>query len=743
MTNSAVSVSLSRNRRIAFLIIAALLIPALLLAVLEGVLRLVKFGYKTDFFLERVETDQTVLIQNDNFGWQFSPSTLARNPSPIRFPKEKEPGTTRIFLFGESAALGDPKPAFGMARFLQILLEERYPGQKFEVIPAAMTAINSHALLAIARQCANLDGDYWIIYAGNNEMAGPFGANPLSGPASPSGRMVRTTLALRRTKIGQLLEAALEKVSGKSTSQSWEGLKMFVEHQIPPGDPRKERICDNFQENLRGIVALASRSGARSLLCTVASNLKDSGPFASMQSHALTGEQSTKWSELFAKGKELEQTNDLGLAIEAFSEAAAIDDGFAELQFRLASCLAKLENATNSAVAFKKARDLDALPFRTDSWMNQIIRKVASSSRGAEYLDLEEILSNQSSEGVPGEETFFDHVHFNFSGNYRAARAIAEKLEEMFPPALQEKRSVSWAASQVCEQRLALTAWNRRAACEQMLQRLAEAPFTNRVNHQASLEALARVIIDLRTQTTPAAATQARRIYEEAIRGRANDFRLRENFAEFLESIGQAAEAAAQWQSVAAILPHHYGAYFQAGRILSQAKQFDGAEVNLRKARELRPFFPEAQIELGLLRYRQGRPIEALAEYAEAFKSRPQDVRLILHMADALAAQGRRAEATEALREAIRLKPDFWEPRYLLGIELASQEKIAEALEEFQAVVRLRPDYPQAHFNLAVALAKQGQLAAAAAEFEQTLHLDPQHKAARAYLDQLQRAVAK
>jgi Flp pilus assembly protein TadD len=116
----------------------------------------------------------------------------------------------------------------------------------------------------------------------------------------------------------------------------------------------------------------------------------------------------------------------------------------------------------------------------------------------------------------------------------------------------------------------------------------------------------------------------------------------------------------------------------------------------------------------------------------------PRDVRLLLHMADALAAQGQRAESIERLREAIRLRPDFWEPRYLLGVELTQQDKISEALEEFKAVVRLRPDYAPAHFNLAVALAKQGQLADAARQFGETVRLDPDHQAARKYLEQLQ-----
>ena len=39
----------------------------------------------------------------------------------------KKDHTIRIFVLGESAAMGDPEPAFGMPEILRVLLESRYP----------------------------------------------------------------------------------------------------------------------------------------------------------------------------------------------------------------------------------------------------------------------------------------------------------------------------------------------------------------------------------------------------------------------------------------------------------------------------------------------------------------------------------------------------------------------------------------------------------------------------------------
>ena len=173
--------ALTPRRRWLFHLLALIIPSLLLLGATEAALRVSHYGYDTHIFLPRLIHGQRVLIENDQFALRFFPPNLARTPEPLVMPAQKPVGTFRIFILGGSAALGDPEPAFGAGRYLQVLLRERYPSEKFEVINVAMTAINSHSVLPIARECARHQGDLWLVYMGNNEMVGPFGAVTVFG----------------------------------------------------------------------------------------------------------------------------------------------------------------------------------------------------------------------------------------------------------------------------------------------------------------------------------------------------------------------------------------------------------------------------------------------------------------------------------------------------------------------------------------------------------------------------------
>lgn len=178
-------------------------VPALLLGLAEGVLRLAGYGQPTSFFVESPHHDAGALIENDKFAWRFLPSTLARASQPTFLHRKKTPGTVRVFVFGESAAEGDPEPAFGLPRLLEALLEGRFSGRDFEVVNAAVTAINSHAILPIARDCAGLDGDFWAVYIGHNEVMGPFGAGTVFGQKTPPLTALPLGLGLKRFRFEQ------------------------------------------------------------------------------------------------------------------------------------------------------------------------------------------------------------------------------------------------------------------------------------------------------------------------------------------------------------------------------------------------------------------------------------------------------------------------------------------------------------------------------------------------------------
>ena len=189
-------------------LLLAVVAPLLLFGLLELGLRLFGFGYPTAFLLPETRDGREVFVQNNQFGWRFFGPQLARLPWPLIIARTRSHDTVRVFVLGESAAKGDPRPQCGLPRLLEAMLSLRYPGVRFEVVNAAMTAINSHAVLPIARDCSVARGDIWVIYMGNNELWARMAPAPCSGPRLPSLPLIRSALALKATRSGQLLEAA-------------------------------------------------------------------------------------------------------------------------------------------------------------------------------------------------------------------------------------------------------------------------------------------------------------------------------------------------------------------------------------------------------------------------------------------------------------------------------------------------------------------------------------------------------
>ena len=148
--------------------------PLVAFGSLELALRLAGYGYPTSFFLRTRINGHEFYVPNPRFTFRFFSATQARPPLPIRMATDKSTNTYRIFLFGESAAAGDPDPSYGVGRYLQVLLRERFPQTDFEVLCVAITGISSHTILPIARECVRHQGDLWLVYMGNNEMVGPF-----------------------------------------------------------------------------------------------------------------------------------------------------------------------------------------------------------------------------------------------------------------------------------------------------------------------------------------------------------------------------------------------------------------------------------------------------------------------------------------------------------------------------------------------------------------------------------------
>lgn len=727
------------------------MLPLLVLAILEIALRLGGYGHPTGFFKSMRIDDQKIggqdyLVENDSFGFRFFPPAIARMPAPLRIPAHKSPGTYRIFILGESAAMGDPEPAFGVGRYLEVMLRERFPKAKFEVVNVAMTAINSHAILPIAIDCARQDGDLWIVYIGNNEMVGPFGAATVFGSQAPPWQLVRLNLAIQQLRLGQLLAAAGQKLKGADAGKtSWGGMQMFAGNTVGPDDPRRQVVYHNFERNLEDILQVGLDSGAHILLSTMAVNLKDCPPFASLVSNNLSIGDRNQVAQWLAEGNSLAAQGNNADALKYYEQAGRLHPRSAELEYQWGSCLLQLTNIPEARLHFEQALDLDCLPFRADTRINAIIADTSriKASPGLTLFDAATALAAGSTNTIPGQDDFYEHVHLNFSGNYRLALGWAENIAPLLPPDLKAGAGAKWPSQEICERRLGLTDWDRFNVLAEVSRRMHQLPLSGQSNNAQRLEALIGQEAELRKRMDAGGAQTAREIYLAALNTDPDDYYLLENFAYFLADTGDLAGAQERWQKVRALIPQDHAAYYELGRLDGMQGRFAEANSLLGQAVAMHPSFAPGWFELGKAEAAQGNYQSAIASFDQALKFEPQDAPSWFDGGLALAMLNRPSEAIQYYRQASKFAPDDWKTHFELGGLLGQEGQMSDSKTESEAAIRLNPGFPVAHLNLGMALVQLGNLDEAERQFELTLQLDPTNSKAADYLTQTKDLIVK
>jgi tetratricopeptide (TPR) repeat protein len=707
-------------------------LPLIVLGTIELGLRLAGYGYQTSIFKQITIGGKSYLVNNDDFSLRFFPPQAARFLGPVRVATPKPPGTYRIFILGESAAMGDPDPSYGASRYLEALLSARYPHTHFEIINLGITAINSNVILPIARDCAARQGDLWIIYMGNNEMVGPFGAATVFGAKAPPVALIHLNLALQQTRLGQLIITLSRKLNFTGTkASSWGGMEMFMGNQLSVDDPRRKAVYRNFSQNLHDIVKAGLDSGAKILLNTVAVNLRDCPPFASLTNSHLPAADRARFEQFFSNG--IKNQNDLPGAVRNFEQAAVLDPKNAGLQFYWGRDLLSLTNLPEAGKHLQLACDDDALPFRADSQINGIINDEAKqlNSTNLIFLDAAKALAATTPGHVLGKETFYEHVHFNFDGNYRLARAWAEQIERNLPAAIQSVSTNVWADENVCERRLGLSDWNRSLVIESVIQRMQKPPLSNQLDNGQRVSELAATINHLIPEMNSAAAANSAREFQSALAQWPDDYLLHGNFALFLKSTGDLAGAAREWQYVCDLIPQDSFACFQLARTLEAQGRAGEAESWLRKAVIMRPTMTDGWVELGNALISEKEFDRALVAYRRALQQRPQDSQILFLMGKTMAGLNHHTEAIKDYRDAIQANPSDWQSHYELGAELDAASQEDAALAEFADAAQLNPNYSRAHFNYGVILARLGRLDDARREFGKALQLEPGYQNAR------------
>jgi tetratricopeptide (TPR) repeat protein len=705
------------------------LIPVTFFLILECTLRLVGFGYPTDFFVDAPRPG--AVMTNQKFGWRFFPRRLARAPVPAVIQKVAGEDVYRIVVIGGSAARGTPEPAFSFGRILEVLLEETYPGAKFEVINGAMTAINSHVALPIVRNAVELKPDLLLVYLGNNEVVGPYGAATVFRPFSPRLGVIRTGLAAKTSRLGQLVDEGLSRRAGQQGE--WRGMEMFLEQQIAASDVRLVGVYDHFRANLNDLVMVARKAGVQVVLSTVAVNLRHQPPFASLRRSDLAAPDLARFKKFLEAAQAALAKADPNSALAHLAAAEALDQEYAELHFHRGRALLALHRGEEAGKSFSQARDLDALRFRADSRTNAVIAEVAVAT-GSPLVDAAGVFLNGGgmAEPLPGRKLFYEHVHLNLAGGFALAQAFMGEVERLLPPEIVAQRTSSLAPNLVTVgERPAFSLYDAEGMEREIFNLVSRPPFTGQWGHRQDLIARRAVLRRMRQGFGDKAWRRATALYEARLAVRTDDLQTRRRFAELLESQGEHGRAAEHWQKLLQTVPDILSWYDAYANANSNAGRESEAIKTLKFA--LRRF-PEEEARifanLGSVYEKAGEDTKAADAYRRSWKADPSVAVALYNLATMEARSGDLVRATKLYQELLEHHPKFTSGLHNLGVALERQGNLPAASRMYRREIASNPEDPAGYNSLGLVLAERGDGEGALTAYFEALERDPSYEPA-------------
>lgn len=707
--------------------------PLLTLILVESVLRLADVGFEPGFWIE-VPDRSGVLVSNPAVGKRFFPPAAARRPVPTEVEVPKPDDVYRVVVLGGSAAMGIPDPAFAFGRMVEIELQKLMPERRVEVINGAMTAINSHVVRALAEDMPRVDPDAVLIYMGNNEVVGPWGAGTVLKSRTAGLALVRASIALGRLRIGQVLgsfvgasrapRAATESTeietadeTADETVTGWRGMALFSRFRIGPDDPALKRVYAHFERNLTDTIEHLQRADIEVLVSTVGVDLRGTPPFASLHDES--------WKGRDAVTKVLRR-RDFGAALSLLDAAEEEDPDHAEVAFLRGTVLAQLGRPEEARDGLVKARDGDALRFRADSKINRIIRQVAQRT-GAVLVDGEARLAAASPDGLPGEELFWEHVHLKPLGNQVLADGFVARLTDR-----EAESRHDFDGDELDGDAVAWSTVQHHRVASQIVAMMDGEPFVRQWQHERrSAQRHHELRRLLHSASQPEALAEDRRRLEAALEARPDDVLLLQATARRHAADGRLEEAIDIRRRLARRFAVWPDLWVDLGNELVAHGNYDGADIAYGRAAVLDPQWPDVPFNRGVLEIRRGRLSDALAWFDAALGLDPGHMPSHLNRATALERLGRADEALVALEQAVRADPAHAEARVELGTRLAAAGRLGDAEAQYRAAVVHRPHHAPAWYNLGVATARAGRDDEALQAYGAALRADPELVQAR------------
>ncbi len=597
-------------------------------------------------------------------------------------PVERTPGTRRVVVLGESAAAGYPLPEYGLGRLTKVLWGAEFPGEKLEVVDMTSVGVNSHVLRVFAREAMKTKPDALVLYAGHNEIIGPYGPANVFGRQAPGVWFAQAGIAWINTRIGRAVNHLAEKVRGEGP-RDWRGLEEFKSAHFAHDDPAVINAAALVAANFRAIIGTALDGGAKTLVCVPAVNLTDWPPMVSA-----AGDADTSARAAYDKARALEQS---GQRAEAWP-------------------------------LYRRACDLDLMRFRADSRVRQAQREVVAATTSPDVLLVDaDLRLHEENPGPWSDRDFFlEHVHLTFEGRVAVAALMVDGLAELFAflPGAGRDTTEWWSAlpARVAEARSRTlfteaeeaVLWQQVASLLQM-QVFSTGPDIGQRRARASLRMAELQAAAARWKDAGALAEA----YEKAVAKNPDDADLYDTAFKHFGPAGDRISARSALESAVALQPNlvlanlalaelamEEGRTADAARIVASADayQAEGTELDVVSAALLAG------------RGEQGKAVALLERYVRRW---PEDVRALGMLASLHDHLGNAPSAAKLYREAVAQRPDSvvdlsnfaW---FLATKPDASPAERADAVFLARRAVEIEPGSYRNRGTLAVALLANG-----------------------------------
>ena len=409
--------------RVWFLRLAALGVGVALVVGAEGLLRLVPGLGPAPLVVTLVEDEvtgeslhATSRFYAQRFFAQYKGRLAAAGQMGEHFFVEPAPANRyRVVFVGASTVQGFPHPRrLAAVSFLQAMLADAWPEREVEVVNLGITSIASFAVAQVVEDALVLSPDLVVVYTGHNEFYGLYGA----------GRHQRLQYFLRQLRLTHLVDGLLGGIGARD--EPMDLIKMAAARgEVPLHGPGRATAKQNLRDNLRRVARVCARAQVPLVLCTIVANDAGFAPVGSTEGGEGWKARVEQAAQVLTRG--YVAPDDAEDALQQLEQAAALASEHAWLWYLQGRALERLGRDAQAQRAFRKARDLDTMPWRAPTAHNAVIRAVAKE-HGVVLADVEAAFAAAAPAQGVGWEWMVDHVHCSVAGQALLARTVLHSV---------------------------------------------------------------------------------------------------------------------------------------------------------------------------------------------------------------------------------------------------------------------------------------------------------------------------